>query len=164
GNWSAGGAPTSGETNVQLTFASGATILTGLNNDVSNLSVTSITFQTSGYSITTGNSITLASGNGVATNNPSGTNEFDLPIAMSGTPTFNIATGGTLLLKGVLSGSGGLTLSTGQGTLVLSGTNTYTGTTTVAAGTLVAGTNAPSGSAGALGNATSSVLVGDTSG
>ena len=42
----------------------------------------------------------------------------------------------------------------------LSGVNTYTGTTTVQGGTLILGSDAPSGSAGSLGNATSEVILG----
>src|SRR5262249_38671356 len=61
-NWSAGGAPVANETNVQLVFPAGATSLAGLSNDVSNLSITSIAFNASGYSITAGNSVTFASG------------------------------------------------------------------------------------------------------
>ena len=66
GNWSAGGAPTANEANVQLLFPSITGVIANLNNDVSNLSITSLTFQASGYSITTGNSVTFASGAGVS--------------------------------------------------------------------------------------------------
>ena len=52
----------------------------------------------------------------------------------NGPVTFNPA-GNAITLSGVLSGSGGLTV-TGGGTLELSGANTYTGNTTVSAGTL----------------------------
>jgi autotransporter-associated beta strand protein len=73
-----------------------------------------------------------------------------------------------LTLSGVISdGTNGTTTGitkTGTGTLVLSGTNTYTGTTTIQAGTLQVNANAPSGSAGSLGNSTTSVLLGNTTG
>ena len=59
----------------------------------------------------------------------------------------------------VLGGAVGLDKTT-SGTVTLSGANTYTGVTTVSAGTLVIGANAPSGSAGALGNASSEVVLG----
>jgi|GEM_PF-3483512 len=71
-------------------------------------------------------------------------------------------TGSTNIL-GVIGGGGGLTKSD-NGVLTLSGTNTYTGGTAVLAGTLILAAAAPSGAAGTLGNATSAVLVGDTSG
>jgi autotransporter-associated beta strand protein len=67
-------------------------------------------------------------------------------IAASGDPTYNVLTGNTVNLTGVLSGSGDVVVNeaTGYaGTLILSGTNTYTGPTVVNAGTLQAGsTNA----------------------
>lgn|GEM_PF-3554756 len=65
--------------------------------------------------------------------------------------------------SGVISG-GGTLLKTTAGTLTLNGSNTYSGTTTVLAGTLAAGVDAPNGAAGAFGNATSAVVLGDTSG
>jgi len=60
-----------------------------------------------------------------------------------------------------LAGAVGL-LKTTAGTITLSGANTFTGTTILRSGTLVAGTNAPSGAAGAFGNATSAIVVGDS--
>ena len=75
------------------------------------------------------------------------------------------AGGDSALLSGVISVGGGTSAlngftKTGGGTLVLSNLNTYTGTTGVGAGTLVAMNNAPSGAAGAFGNATTAITLG----
>ena len=72
--------------------------------------------------------------------------------------------GTSTIFAGVISGAGGSLTKAGAGSLTLTGLNTYAGVTTVNAGTLLVGTNAPSAAAGALGNASSAVLVGDTSG
>lgn len=63
----------------------------------------------------------------------------------------------------VISGAGSLTKS-GTGALTLSGANSYTGSTSINAGSLVVAANAPSGATGALGNASSAILLGNTSG
>jgi len=71
---------------------------------------------------------------------------------INGPLTFNPA-GNTIFLSGVLSGSGGLTVS-GGGTLELSGANTYTGTTLVNQGTLKLDSTANGSSAIQLANGT----------
>lgn len=72
---------------------------------------------------------------------------------------------GYYLYSGVLSGGGAIAVGGGNTTLVMAGAaNTYTGATTVTSGRLIVSANALSGAAGALGNATSDVLVGHTSG
>ncbi|MBM3852211.1 MAG: hypothetical protein FJ399_03555 [Verrucomicrobia bacterium] len=65
-------------------------------------------------------------------------------------------------ISAILGGTGTLTKS-GAGTATLSGANTYTGATTISQGTLQLNANAPSGSAGTLGNATSNVTINDAS-
>lgn len=81
------------------------------------------------------------------------------------------STGGkTITLSGNIGGAGNsngaiATFNNNfSGTLVLSGVNNFTGSVTMNTGHLVVGGNAPSGSAGALGNATSAVILGSTSG
>jgi fibronectin-binding autotransporter adhesin len=51
--------------------------------------------------------------------------------------TWDIDTGDTLTISGVVSGNGGVT-KTGNGTLILSGSNSYNGSTVINAGTLEA--------------------------
>jgi autotransporter-associated beta strand protein len=73
---------------------------------------------------------------------------------------------GNVRIPGVVADGGTATLSnltySGLGIFTLAGTNTYRGVTTVSTGTVLVETNAPSGSAGALGNATSEVVLGTT--
>ena len=98
-----------------------------------------------------------------------------LKFTNTGSPTFGTANKNpNWFLKGNNTGDNTLAISiiknggtasptltkSGVGTWILTGANTYTGATTVSAGTLVAGTNAPSGSAGAFGNAVSEVVLG----
>lgn len=67
--------------------------------------------------------------------------------------------------SGVMSGVGTVAVGGGNTTFVMAGAaNTYTGATSVSSGRFVISASAFSGTAGALGNATSDVLVGGTSG
>ncbi len=114
------------------------------------------------------NDITLGSGGGsltlnnnrTLTNNATGTVTIG-PINLSNR-RLTVSGTGTTSATGVISGTGGLT-KTGTGTLRLSGANTYTNTTIVQQGTIVVDSNAPSGSAGALGNTTSAITVNNAS-
>jgi len=76
--------------------------------------------------------------------------------------TLNGSGTGASGISGVISGAGALTKS-GTGTWTLSGANTYTGATTISQGTIAVGVNAPSGSSGALGNASSTITLNDGS-
>ncbi len=93
--------------------------------------------------------------------------------ALSGAGTINIRGGVGLSLSGYFEVSGKLTGTVAAAitfdgathtTVLSNATNDYTGATTLTQGKLIINANAPSGSAGALGNATSEVLVGSTSG
>ena len=171
-NWQGNVTPATGQT---LVFT-GSASLTNVDN-ISGLSVASITFLTGGFTIT-GNALTISSnasgagyGYGIAGSNTTGTNILNLNVTFSTTaPTIAQAAGGTLILGGnvangglpvtvsdtgnvsiggVISGAGGIS-ATGAGTLVLTGTNTYTGNTTISAGTLQTG----NGATGTLGTGT----------
>ncbi|MEO8614727.1 MAG: autotransporter-associated beta strand repeat-containing protein [Luteolibacter sp.] len=122
----------------------------------------------------TGTSTLTLTGGGTAltysaSNNPLGATISVATLSLNATTqTFTIGDSSNavidLTISSVISTTGGAPTKAGAGTLLLSGVNTYTGTTTVNAGTLALGGNAPSGSAGTLGNATSIVLLGDTTG
>jgi len=145
--------------------------------------------QIDGTGLTIGNKLNTLDSTGIAGDggirNLSGNNTWSGSVSLgadarinsdAGTLTFNSATE----LDGhshnlTFGGSGNVTVSTvmkaldsltkdGSGTLTLSGANKYAGPTTVKAGTLLVGANAPNNADGALGHATSAVLVGDTSG
>jgi autotransporter-associated beta strand protein len=88
-------------------------------------------------------------------------NEFDGPVTLNGSNTFNISSGTFLLFANSLGGTGNL-IKTGPGNLILSlaqagaGTETYSGSTFVSQGTLTLLDNA------ALGNSATIVLSNST--
>lgn len=92
------------------------------------------------------NDILLANGTTLAV---TGTSTFGAghEFKIAGSGTFDIASGTTSVIQGVVSNNGatGSLTKTNSGTLVLSGTNTYSGPTTITGGTLRLG------SAGAVG-------------
>ncbi len=111
---------------------------TGLSNtnDISNLSVNGIAFDTSAGAFNiSGNSIQLG---GAIVNTSTATQTIALGIQLtSGTQTM-AATAGNIVLNGVLSdgGSGYGFHVTGPNAVVLGAANTYTGATTINSGTL----------------------------
>lgn len=124
---------------------------------------------------TFGRGITVQGGSGarrIGGTNTTGTVTYSGDISMSsggGSANLIAANGGTVNITGVISGaSASQDLSkagtgvAGEGTVILSNANTYTGQTRVLNGTLQTNVNAPYGSNGAFGNATTNVLVGDT--
>ncbi|MBM4020535.1 MAG: hypothetical protein FJ288_19830, partial [Planctomycetes bacterium] len=108
--------------------------------------------------------LTIVKGNLTRTAAAWGVQTISRPVALGSNAVWDIAGDGQLAVSGVVSGSGRSIEKRGAGALLLSGANTYSGPTAIKAGTLIVGRNAPSGSAGALGNATSAVTLGDTSG
>jgi autotransporter-associated beta strand protein len=134
GNWT-GGTPASGN-QAALVFPAGAANLTNT-NDLTGLSLSSVTFSGSGYDIT-GNGVQLQSAASITTSNLTGSNEIDLAFALLSTATLNSATAATTLtLGGALSGTADVTVS-GNGAVVFSGSqaNTYAGNTNVNSGIL----------------------------
>ena len=99
-----------------------------------------------------------------------GTGAVSLGANPGATRTVTVNGANTLTVGGVISNGTDLVTPTvnltkaGSGTLSLTGANNYTGVTSVLSGTMSLTTAVASGSAGPLGNATSEVLVGDTSG
>src|ERR1700736_3537450 len=94
---------------------------------------------------TSGTEDSNASAVAIGANNTSGTNTISAPIilapATGSTSTFYQAGGATLVVSGVISGSGKGLMKTGAGTVSLTGANTYTGGTTVTGGVLQLGVN-----------------------
>jgi autotransporter-associated beta strand protein len=66
---------------------------------------------------------------------------FSHSVTVAGDPTFNVPTGNTVNMAGVISDGGtpGDVVKTGGGKLILTAANTYTGGTTISAGTLALG-------------------------
>ena len=120
--------------------------------DGANPSLNSLTFDASStsYNIAqgSGGTISLNGGAGSATITDvttGGTQTISAPTGLVTTTNINVAANDVLTISGVMSGTGGITL-TGDGVVVLNGNNTYTGTTVVDPGTLmINGMTAPSG-------------------
>lgn len=130
-NWNLNNIPATGLVDA-LQFA-GSTQTTPTNN-ISGLTVGSITFNSGAAAFTVGGtSITLNAGG--ITNSSSNLQTVSLPIALGATATINAASA-NITMSGAISGTGNGITKTGANTLILSGANTYSGLTTVSAGTL----------------------------
>jgi autotransporter-associated beta strand protein len=162
-NWSPNGAPDA-TWDVLLDgsgLADGDVLDIGGDQSVNLLSIDS----TAGFTIGgASGTLTIVKGNLARSAASSGIQTIARPVTLGTSAIWDIAGSGRLAVSGAISGSGFGLEKRGQGTLLLSDANTYSGATVVRAGALLVGADAPSGSPGALGSATSSVLLGDTSG
>src|SRR5258708_2359336 len=105
--------------------------------------------------------------NAAFTSNSTGALFFGSTLVSFNLSTFTLTLNGSSAntsnaIGAVVSGTGSI-IKSGTGTWIFSGANTYTGTTTISQGTLQLNANAPSGAAGTLGNAASTVTLNDAS-
>lgn len=141
GNWSAGGAPVNGETNVQLDFPNGMSNMAPMTNDLVGLNVTSIAFHDTAYAVT-GNAVNLGGpvwiDGGVATASA----YLAIDVTLTADSTFQVHGSPDLgiTFAGVIGGPHGVEVQriggSGSPIATFAGANTYTGTTTVTSGYL----------------------------
>jgi autotransporter-associated beta strand protein len=121
----------------------GALVLSGANTFTGDVDIAAGTLSVASAANLGNDSNTVVISNG-ATFAASATATFKttLGFKIAGLSTFDIASGTTSTLQGVVSDGAapGSLVKTDAGTLILSGTDTYTGSTTVNGGTLRAGT------------------------
>lgn len=127
GNWVSGLPPGYGD---DVVFAGGVGLTPVMD---SSYSVASVSFSNNAgsFNLTNSGGSILTIANGV-TNNSANVQTLNLPVAVPGAVTLNAASG-SLVLNGVVSGSGGLT-TIGANAVTLAGLNTYTGKTSVKSG------------------------------
>ncbi len=176
GNWSPSGVPGSSDvawfkvvksTNPNL--SSSATIAglyfqstTSSGYDITRTSTQTLTLNGTA-SNTTGGETSSSTAAAIGALNTSGTNTIDVPLVLGGgsvTQTFTQASGGTLVVNGIISGTINTlnmvgTSSSSGGTITLNGANTFTAGVTIDNGITV-----KLGNATALGAAANSVSVG----
>jgi autotransporter-associated beta strand protein len=140
GNWSdaanwMGGVPS--EVGAALVFPTSGALSATANNDLSNLSISTITFtgSPSAYYLT-GNAITLTGGASIDPSGAGSYNYLQMSIALSGPQTFSTAAGNGNLWQrvGVVSGPAAATLTYTGGTCELQGNNTFSGNISVNSG------------------------------
>ena len=134
-NWSTGTIPGSGDVAFFNIGQANQPTLTG------SASVGEVDFNTSGWMLAGGPNVLSLSGVGgigILSTPTSATNEISAYLDVFAAQTWEVGTGGTLQIDGVISDSNALTLgATGfAGTTILTANNTFSGTLTLAAGTL----------------------------
>jgi len=132
-NWADGVAPT-GSGGENLIFR-GSKRLTPV-NDLVGASIANVTFQAGGFSVG-GNAVTVTG----TLINSTGSNTIAAPLVTTTSRTISAAATTTLTMSGVISGAGGALLLNGAGTVVLAGVSTFDGGVTLAAGTLSLGSD-----------------------
>jgi autotransporter-associated beta strand protein len=128
-NWVGDQAPQTGDAIVLL----GTTRTTPVNDLASGTTFASLTFASSGFSLS-GNGIALSAPDGMGLRSEVGTNWLLLPVELTANAVA-LVDQGTLLASGAITGGGGLN-KLGAGTLVLDAVNNYIGDTVVAGGAL----------------------------
>ncbi|HZO86058.1 MAG TPA: autotransporter-associated beta strand repeat-containing protein, partial [Verrucomicrobiae bacterium] len=134
-NWGGTG-PTAGDS---LLF--GGSVRTSPNNDFpGGTSFGGITFLNPAGAFTLrGNGISL--GGNITDNQPLVPQVIQFPIALTLSPTIDVAADGLLTLGGIVSGAGNGIAKSGAGQLTLSGANTFSGQVQILGGTLAVGSD-----------------------
>jgi len=129
-----------------LVFGVAGTAGTTLNNDITGQTITSLTINSGGAAWTMGGNAVTLTGN--VSNNSTSLLTLNFNIATTAVRTFTTTSGGgSILLGGVLSGTGGGVIADTSGTLIFAAANTYNGATMInSGGTLQLGNGGTAGS------------------
>ena len=100
------------------------------NNDATALALLGVELAGSGFTLA-GNTLTLDDAGFITVSG--GSHTAELPLALSGNTSLNVASGETLSLDGAISGIGGLTVNGGR-VVLGNAANSYTGATTLRTG------------------------------